>query len=791
MSGRRNEPDGDHRLGIRPSVRHLFRLPIRGNADARADADAELDAVLEARIARLIERGMTLTDARAEALRHLGGSVSDVRATLRRSAEWRELQKSWKQWPRDVAQDIRFVTRSLRRRPAFTMSAALCLAIGIGANSAMFSLIDSLLLRPPEGVRDPSGLLWISAQRTDPLGFTGLSGLSYPDYTDFARSASFAQAAAYSNRDDVFEENGSARKIATLVVTPTFMPLLGVQPALGRFFATEDDRLESPPTAVLGYEMWQSTFGGAESAIGKRVRIGVRSFTIIGVTPPGFNGVERARVDVYVPTLAGVTDSSGVLSRNNSWLTMLARVRSDAPKGIAEQLDLAYHRVEGTQRSRAASKIVAAAPMSMVAMRSSVAVQNTTIALWLMAVALIVLVVACANVAGLLVARAARRRREISIRLALGISRSRLMRLLLTDGVVVAVLGALGGLVIAYWGGGLLRGSLVQQGGLATSVFDSRVLIVTFAITAFTAIACGLLPAFHVARHDINEAMKSGEQSTDVRVERALSGLLVAQIALTLVLLVGAGLFVRSLHNLDVLDLGFDVQHSLRARLARPAGATPVEADLLAHRIRDAVSKLPGVERAAIATAGPFGNGIMRPVFLADRPPGENEVPPGMSAVTSGFFRSLGMQLVRGRDFSDDDRLGGEAVVIVNESMAKHLWPAKNALGQCVKVGTPAAACSTVVGIVSNARQGNIVRQSIQYERARDGFYVPLEQEPPHARVGPFGTMLYVRASGDAVTLVPAIRRLLAAEMPGREFPMSRRSQQRSSLRCGRGGSVC
>jgi predicted permease len=719
----------------------------------------------------MIDRGLSPADARVEALRRLGGAVSEVRETLRRSAERRELRKRWNEWPRDLAQDVRYASRALRRRPAFTVAAGLCLAIGIGANSAMFSIVDSLLLRPPAGVRDPAGLLWINAQRTNPLGFTDLSGLSYPDYLELSRTAFFAQTAAYSNREDVFEETGSARKIASLAVTPTFMPLLGVQPMIGRFFATEDDQFGSTPTVVLGYEMWQSAFGGAPDAIGKRVRIGATSFIVIGVTPPGFNGVERARVDVYVPTLAGAADSSGVLSQRMSWLTMLTRARRDAPKQIAEKLDLRYHQIGGPSQSRASRKIVVAAPMSVVAMRNSVAVQNTTIALWLMGVAAIVLMVACANVAGLLLTRAARRRHEISIRLALGITRLRLMRLLLTEGVVIAIVGALGGLGIAYWGGGLLSASLLERGGLSASVFDSRVLAATFIITAVAAIACGLLPALHVARHDISHAMKTGEQGTDVRVEQALSVLLVGQIALTLVLLVGAGLFVRSLHNLNVLDLGFDVQQSLRARLKSPPGATALEADAMAHRVRDAVSKLPGVERAAVATAGPFGNGMWRPVFLSDRSPEASQLTPGMSAVTPGFFSTLGIKLLRGRDFTDADRLGTESVVIVNQAMATHLWPGKNPLGQCVRVGVASAPCSTVIGVVSNARQGNIVRQSIQYERIRDGYYLPLEQQPPEARFGLFGVVLYVRSSNGAVALVPAVRRLLSTEMPGTGVP--------------------
>jgi predicted permease len=775
MSDRDQRSTPGDRAGIRANVRRLFGRPMRGSQDAHADADAELAAVFEARVARSVERGMPLEEARAEASRHLGGGLADVRRALHRSAERRERLKWWRDATRDVGQDVRYVVRALRRRPGFTAAASLCLAIGIGANAAMFSIVDALLLRPPAGVRDPSSLIWINTQRTDPLGFTGLAGLSYPDYVDFAKSDVLIESAAYAGSEDVIGAPDDARKIAVLAVTPTFMPILGVRPAIGRFFAADDDQLGATPTAVLSYRIWQSAFDGNPAALGQSIRIGARAFTIIGVTPAEFNGVERTPVDVYLPTRSRPADSTRALTRNSSWLTMLARARPGVSRAkVAERLDIVYHRAEDGPRARSRNRVVAATPMSMVAMRNAVTVQNTTIALWLMGVALIVLVIATANVGGLLATRAARRGREISIRLALGIGRWRLVRLLVTEGVAITALGAVAGLGIAYWGGGLLRAGLIARGARTTSVFDHRILIGTLVITALTAIACGVLPALHATRQDINAAMKSGDQLADVRTERALSGLLIGQIALTIVLLVGAGLFIRSLHNLDVLDLGFDVQHSLRVRLAKPNGATPVEADLLAHRVRDVVASIPGVDRAVLATAGPFGNVEMRPIFLPGRAPaqpGENAIPPGMSAVQPGFFQTLGIRLLRGRDFLDTDRIGAAPVIIVNEAMARHLWPGTNPLGQCVKVGAPSAPCSTVVGVAANARQGNIVRQSIQYERVRDAYYLPLEQQPPQTRFKIFGELLYVRASGDAVSTIPAVRRAVLSEMPGTGVP--------------------
>ncbi len=752
-----------HGRGGRPRFQSLFRLPFQDSAGVDADVDAELDAYLEARVAHLVKRGMSEDEARGQALRYLGGSIPNVRVMLRRSARSRERRIQWRDLTRDILHDIRFVARSLKRRPAFTVAAVLCVAIGIGANAAMFAVVNSLLLRPPRGVRDPSGLLWINAQRHDPLGFTGLSGLTYPDYLEFSRSPTLTAVAAYATKEDVLVRDGNAAKISTLAITPTFMSVLGARPAFGRFFTAADDQVGAAPTALLSYDLWQSQFGGSSSVLGKAVQIGAKSYTIIGVVARGFNGVERSRVDAFVPTLASASDPSIKTTRRSNWLTVLARSRNDAPpERIARELDRLYHGSDAGLRSRAANTIVVARPMSMVAMRSAIAVQHATVALWLAAVAAVMLVISCANVASLLLTRAARRHREISIRLALGISRARLIRLLMAESTAIAALGTIAGLVIARWGGSLLHASLVDGDAPATSIFDWRVLLATLASAALTAVACGLAPALHASRQNLNDAMKVGEQSADVRVERALSGLMVAQVALALVLLVGAGLFVRSLHNLDILELGFDVQRSLRARLLKPTGATPLEADQLAHAVRDGLAALPGVEAVALATAGPFGNGMMQRVFVPDRGAEDNEIPPGMSAVSPAFFRTLDVPLKRGREFTDADRAGAPPVAIVNEAMAQHLWPNRTPLGRCIKIGSPTAPCATVVGVVGNTRQGNIVRQSIQYERVHDGFYVPLEQQPPPTRVGAFGIMLYVRTAGDATALVPTVRRFIA-----------------------------
>lgn len=756
------------RRGVRAGVRRLLRLPLHTPPLARADADAELDSYIESRIEYFIARGMTPAEARLEALNRLGGTLSEVRAMLNHSAELRERRLRVRETIDDMLYDIRYAARGLLRRRGFAAAAIACLAIGIGANATMFSVVDSLLLRPPAGVRDPANLLWINAERTSPLGFKEMSGLAYPDYVDLSRSAAIAGAAAYQAKMEIVELNSVARQINALTITPTFMPLLGARPVIGRFFEAGEDQPGTQPLVVLGYDFWQAQFAGETSAIGQAVLVGTTRYMVIGVAPRGFNGVERTRVDVFLPTTAGSNDPSIFTTRGMNWLTMLARSKPGIDRErIAEELNAIYHRSDVRGRSRTRNRVAVASPTSTAAMRDAVQVQNATLSVWLAVLAGIVLIIACANVASLLLTRAVRRRREISVRLALGVSRGRLVRMLMTESVLLAAMGGFAGLLIAHWGSRLVRSALGGDLTANSATFDGRVLLVTLFATILTAVACGIVPAVQATRPDLTNALKSGEREGTEGRGHILNGLLVGQLALTLVLLVCAGLFVQSLRNLDVLDLGFDVQQLLRARITPAGGMAPVQANQLAHEIMDRARALPGVTRVALATAGPFGNGMMRPVVIPGRAMDPDATPPGMSAVTPDFFATLGIQPRRGRLFTSADQFGSAPVAIVNEEMANRAWPGEDALGKCIKAGGPAAPCATVVGVVTNARQGNITHLSIQYERRREGFYVPLEQQEIATRVGIFGIMLYLRGAGDAAPLVAAVQRTIQATMPG------------------------
>ena len=767
--------------GIRAGVRRLFQIALRTPQRARADADAELRAFLDARIDDLVHRGMTQDEARAEAIRRLGGSIEDVSAQLRHSAELREKRLRYSDTADGLVQDCRYAIRTLRRRPGFVATAVLCLAVGIGANATMFGVVDALLLRPPAQVRDPGGLYWIRvAQRASAVagGFTSYDRLGYSDYANFSRSPSVTGAAAYATSDESFGRGADARQVNVLRITHTFMPLLDVQPALGRFFGADEDRVGATPVAVLSYGLWQGQFAGAPDVIGRAVRVNTTLYTVVGVAPRDFNGVDRTRVDLYLPPVAGNPYASEILEMPCCSVDVLVRLqRGVGPERLAGELNTLYHNARSGDTARAADAIVVASSTQKLAMGSAQQIQNATVAVCLAGMAAVVLLVVCANVASLLLTRAVGRRREIAVRLALGIGRGRLIRMLMTESLMLAALGGVVSLVVGQWGGGLVRAALLSDIAMGSSMMDPRVLAVTVAATVLTGVACGLVPVLHTTRPDLTTALKAGERTGTERRSRTLSVLLVAQVALTLVLLAGAGLFVRSLRNLDRLDLGFDVTTVLvaPAGTVHMLGYTPVQTDRYSHELRDRVAGLPGVRSAALASGGPFADWYSMPVAI---PGGAADTVMQMRAggVTPDFFGTLGMSLRGGRNFSSADRAGAPRVAIVNETMARRYWPAGDAVGKCIQIGSAyndtrpdTMPCTTVVGIVHPARQGDLFHQPIQDEQPTAEYYVPFDQQALADRL-PYAA-LYVRTAGEAERAVPLVRRTMESLAPDLPYP--------------------
>ncbi|HEY7394547.1 MAG TPA: ADOP family duplicated permease, partial [Gemmatimonadaceae bacterium] len=531
----------------------------------------------------------------------------------------------------------------------------------------------------------------------------------------------------------------------------------------------DEDVDGDPRIVVLGFAFWQNELAGAADAVGKTILIDDKPYSVIGVAPRNFNGVQRSTVDVYLP--AGVLadlnrDRSRpfpLTDRRFDAFSVIGRIREGARREpLAKELEIIYHRSDAVDDDRAKRHVVVASPMSLTAMGSLRQVQNVTVSLWLYGVAGIVLLIACANVAALLITRGIARRREIAVRLALGVGRSRLIRLLLTESALLAAAGCFAGLLLARWAGGVIRATLLSEIDAGSARLDSRVFLVTLTTAVFTGIACGLAPAFIATRPNLSSVLKSGERDGADGRGRAGGALLVGQVALTLMLLVGAGLFVQSLRNLDATDFGFDVRHVLFANV----GDTVYTAAQADARFRDVIERtrtLPGVERVAIATSGPFSVMWIKPIFA---PGHEGDwPPPRLSAVTPEFFETLGITLQRGRNFTAADDAGAERVAIVNDEMARNFWPQADALGQCIRIGGPESLCRPIVGIVHNARQGDWPDDPIQTEKPMSAYYIPFAQRD--SKTSESGrAVLYVRSPGNAAALVPGVERTLRAIFP-------------------------
>ena len=679
----------------------------------------------------------------------------------------------------DVSADCRYAARSLSRQPVLASAAILCLAIGIAAHATMFDVVDRLLLRPPAGVRDASSLLWIAAERhIAARNFSEYPGVSYPDYNDFASLPEFAGAAAYAASERSFGAGFEVRQINALAITHTFLPLLGAKPALGRVFNVDEDAPDGAAVVVLGYAFWQSEFGGSPAILGKTVRIGTAPYVVIGVAPRNFNGVERTNVDVYLPITAGPGAprngrawSDLLAGRQGAWLRVIASVRPKIGRARVEAaLSTMYNRIDRREPFFGDTlKLVVATPMAMVAMHNPQQAQDASVSVWLDAVAVIVLLIACANVANLLLTRAIRRRREIAIRLALGMSRARLCRLLGVEAVLLVAVGGVLGLFLAWFGANALRSTLLSGVDLGQSFIDGRVLLVSFTAMALTALAAGLAPALEGTRVDLAGAVNAESRASVVHRGPTQTALLVGQIALALVLSIGATLFTQSLRNLNALDVGFDVEHVLRIR-ADPMsiGYTPMRATQFSQQLAERLRALPGVARVALATGGPFAGESGRSVWISGRAvPDMFGGGPELAMVSPEFFQTLEIKLRRGRLFTSSDRTGAPLVAVINEEMARRYWPAQDVLGKCILVGSDTAPCTTVIGIVVTARQGNAVFQPIQNEQPASRYYLPIAQNSAEA-VAP---MLYVRSTREATRVVAAVRRTISELEPELPYP--------------------
>jgi len=659
----------------------------------------------------------------------------------------------------------------LFKSPGFTIVVVLALGLGIGANSAIFSVIDAVLLRPlPYEEPDRLVKLW--------MHFAGIgvpkdqNWVSAPEFVDLRdQNKSFSHIAATSSDDYNLKIGAMPETVEGAAVSASFFPLLGVQAQAGRVFLPGEDQPGRENVVVLSHGLWSRSFGADPGVLGKTVIINSRSYTVVGVTPAGFQFPTGA--EMWTP-LAFSKDDLSPNSRGDHGLQVIARIKSGISfeQARSDMQALSQRIIEQNPAypyERFQFRVIMNPLLDEL-------VGDMRTALWILMGAVgFVLLIACANVANLLLARATSREREIAIRTALGAGRTRLIRQLLTESVILALMGSVVGILLARWGlGALIRIGSVSFPRIAGAHVDARVLAFTMLIALGTGILFGLMPALQ-ASHVRPDALKEGGRGATAgagsrQLRRAL---VVAEIALSLILLVGAGLLMKSFFRLQEVDPGFRPEGVLTLSISLPENrySQPAQIRSFVRELLDQTSTLPGVEAAGGVTALPLsGSGPSGTTTVDSRavPPEQSTPEADWRVVTPGYFSALGIRLIRGRFFDDRDTDTSAPVAIIDETMAKTYWPGEDPIGKRIHRGASKSTrpWSTIVGVVGHVRYRTLEAQS------RVQLYWPYAQDPWHH------VSLAVRTSLEPRSLAATIQREVLAIDPDQPVSTVRTMQE-------------
>jgi predicted permease len=653
----------------------------------------------------------------------------------------------------------------LKKSPGFTFVAILSLALGIGANTAIFTIINAVFLHPLP-VEEPSRLAEMFTRDTltvDANTNFQLTPTSLPNYEDYRDQNTVFTGLALVTFAIPLNWGGQAepQQLNASLVSGNFFDVLGVKPYRGRtFIADGDKKLGGNPEAVLSHSLWARRFGSDDKFIGQTITLNGTPYTVIGVAPPGFKGiVSLGRPDLlWIPITMRDYVLTGQLKtlenhRRFRWCSIAGRLKPQvdvaqaqaAMKTIAAGLEKEYPRDNK-------GRTIELFPLNQSALGINQRKQFSLAGGVLMSVVGLVLLIACVNLANLLLAQSAKREKELSIRAAMGAGRFRLVRQLLTESTVLSLLGGLAGLVVAYWGRNVLwsfRPPFLQDGAIDLS-FDARVLGFTLLISLLTGLVFGIIPAIRASGTDINEILKTGGRGGALGwTHNRLRGLLViSEIALALVALVGSGLFLRSMQNAQQYNPGFESHNLLQMNF--DLGALRYDADHGQQFFRDVIERaktVPGVVSASVSSNGIFGGSILGTIFREGEQtdPNNRGTLVNFDDVTPGHFETMRIPLISGRDFTDFDRENTTRVAVINEAMAKMLWPGKDPLGKRFAIVTEPDLLQ-VVGVVGTAVIGQIG------EDPQPIAYLPMRQQ-----YSP-GSSLVVRTNGNPEPLIGAVR---------------------------------
>ena len=676
-------------------MRSLLRFLRRDSADQQL-AD-EMREHMREKVEDLMDSGMSRADAEAEARRRFG----NIAALGERSRdEWGFA------FAERLVQDLRYAFRSLRQKPLFAAVVILPLALGIGANTAIFTVVDAALIRPLPYYQ-PNRLvqIWESKPKQEPEPYPA----SYLDLQDWRGASSFESFAAYVDGAITLNEKQQTERVTAAVVTADFFPLLGVKPAIGRIFAAGEDQPGAPDVMLLSHAIWQRSFHSDPSIVGQSVTAGSDQIMVIGVLPADFHFASVGDADVWVPLVAGKVQRA---NRFQHWMRVIARLRPGASlqqaraemQTIAERIareDPAYHAGTSIVMKPLRDVFVGDVRPALLALLGAIGM---------------VLLLACANVANLLLARAAARRKELALRGSLGASRGRLVQQLMTENLLLALAGGVLGIAFAHWGVRALVTALPED--MRSHMPFLEGLGIHWGMMAFTAVVSlamgllfGLAPALRLSKTDLHAALESGHRSTGGREHvRLRHGLLVAEVAISLVLLAGAGVMMRSTAKLLAVNPGFNPQGLLTFRVSLPSQTynTRTQIGAFHDRLMERIAALPGVMGTGTVSMLPLTGGLATGGFqIVGRPEAEGKFGFSFRNVSSGYFRAMGVPLIAGRNFDDHDVADAPRVVMINRKLARTAFPHDDPVGKRVVFpwikGQP-----EIVGVVDDENTGTL-----------------------------------------------------------------------------------
>ncbi|MGH7574748.1 MAG: ABC transporter permease [Longimicrobiales bacterium] len=654
-----------------------------------------------------------------------------------------------------LRQDLRYTFRSLARSPGFTVTVILVSGLGIGANTAVFTVTDWVLIRPLP-FQEPDRLVKVW-QRLPEYSEMEPSPANYRDWRNM--STSFDAMAAYAGVSANLAGSDEPVRVRGSQVTADLLPMLGVRLALGRAFAADDDRDGAPGTVILSHGLWQRTLGGDPGVIGQTLLLDDMPYTVIGVMPRDFQFPNQS-IEYWTPFRFG---PDAFEDRTNNYLEVLARlgpgVSLDQARAEMESVTAALEEAYPVANERTGATVNR--------LRDEVPSQARMLLLALMAASVCVLLIACVNLANLLLARAMVRRHELAVRSSLGAGRHRLIRQLLTESTTLATLGGGLGVMLAYVGMPLLARLVPERlpmGGAPT--IDARVLFVALGVTALTGFGFGALPAIRAARGASATSLRDGARGGGGRRERVRAALVIVEVTASVALLIAAGLLMRAFAEVRSIDPGFRAENvlTLRTWLSWPKYAPVAERTAFYSRVLDEVRRLPGVSSAGYTSYLPIvmGGGIW-PVEMDGRPRNRADETASLRFVTPDYFAALGIPILRGRDVTTSDTQDRAYVAVVSQSFADRYWPGQDPIGRSFGFGIAVDAATdsvqsairTVVGVVGDVKVRGLERTS------EPQVYLPHQQTPDGSLIGYTPKDLAVRVSGDAMRLAPAIREII------------------------------